>query len=157
MRPSSSVPARNRTPRPGPERKSMSTSTPKPGDVVTSARAQRSSARRMSSAPCPRTSTSGSALPSCQSGPALTNDSTSGSGSGSDSGSGSGSGSDWGSVSESGSVTNATASKMVRSSSVGSNDSIASNDSTGTTSGAGRAAGPSARQLIGGSASGSGG
>ena len=88
MRPSSSIDARNSTPRPGPERKSTSTSATKSGVVVTSASAQRSSARRITSPPWPRTSTSGRALPSCQSGPAVTNSSAIGAGSGSGSGSG---------------------------------------------------------------------
>src|SRR3954447_16301109 len=79
MRPCSSMLARKSTPRPGPERKSTSTSTAKSAVVVTSASAQRSSARRITSAPFACTSTRGSALPSTQSDPALTNVSGSGS------------------------------------------------------------------------------
>ena len=72
MRPSSSTSARNSTPKPGPARNSRSTSTRYRSDTVRLASAHRSSARRITSAPWPRTSTSGSALPSSQSSSAVT-------------------------------------------------------------------------------------
>ena len=57
---------------PGPERKStVDLERRSRRAATTSARAQRSSARRITRLPWPRTSTSGSALPSCQSGPAV--------------------------------------------------------------------------------------